>query len=683
MKKIYAFITGALMLGATVATQAQSPRTVLMEEFTGENCGPCAGFNPYLKRYMDLVSTDSFIHIAYQVPIPSAGPIYNAYKTDANARIGYYGINIAPSGKVDGATFLYSDYDATYPINAYNFLDTASVSSYNADPATTTPTSQTFNDRRAITSPCTISITHSYSAGYDSVFATAIIHTTQDFYSSAAGKLKFRMALIENQLSYGSAPGSNGETEFHQVVRKLLPSAAGTNMADTLLNGRVDTLKFALKIPTYVRERAQLRFVGWIQDDGNKGVKQAGISKLVATPGLLDFVAFSDSVQALLCSNGGSTPAYAQVTVKNTGTVALTSLTIQVKVDGSLVSTIPWTGNIASGSSTDVPVGPLSISGDGYHSVQTILTQPNGLSGYSYVLYDTTKSYPFLAGASAASPYAESFEDTSSFPPANQYTDAETPLASTWYPSFAFQSPSSNYYGAEATTHSIFYYFYSVDPGEIGNYYLQKVNLTSSPKARMTFWHAARAYGNTNQTTNDQVEVQASIDCGANWSTLWSKSGAALATVPAAMSNSSFKPTNAGQWKADTISLNSVAGNDNVWIRFRATSDYGDNAFIDQINIETLTTGINNIESVEMASVYPNPANDRTAIELGLTANTPVGIDLYNALGQHVSTVLNNTNLSQGLHKFEVSTSDLSAGIYTLEIKSDDNKISRKFVVAH
>jgi hypothetical protein len=62
-----------LTLGLVIAgitSVAQTPRLSLFEEFTGENCPPCAATNPGLNANIAANST-KVVAIKWQVPIPS------------------------------------------------------------------------------------------------------------------------------------------------------------------------------------------------------------------------------------------------------------------------------------------------------------------------------------------------------------------------------------------------------------------------------------------------------------------------------------------------------------------------------------------------------------------------------------------------------------------------------------
>ena len=62
-------LTTLMIAGMTAF--AQTPRLSLCEEFTGENCGPCAGTNPGLQTILNA-NAAKIIAIKWQVAIPSA-----------------------------------------------------------------------------------------------------------------------------------------------------------------------------------------------------------------------------------------------------------------------------------------------------------------------------------------------------------------------------------------------------------------------------------------------------------------------------------------------------------------------------------------------------------------------------------------------------------------------------------
>ena len=74
-----------------------------------------------------------------------------------------------------------------------------------------------------------------------------------------------------------------------------------------------------------------------------------------------------------------------------------------------------------------------------------------------------------------------------------------------------------------------------------------RLNFNNLFNAKLTFDVAHAAY---NTSYIDGLEVLVSNDCGATFTSVYSKSGIILATVPT--TNTYFTPT-AGQWRNDTI----------------------------------------------------------------------------------------------------------------------------------
>ncbi len=81
----------------------------------------------------------------------------------------------------------------------------------------------------------------------------------------------------------------------------------------------------------------------------------------------------------------------------------------------------------------------------------------------------------------------------------------------------------------------------------------------------------------------DSLEVLYSLNCGTTWTSLWKKGGTALGTATATGNN--FTPTSSSQWKTDSASLTSLNGQANVRFAFKNVNDYGNNIFLDNVNV--------------------------------------------------------------------------------------------------
>ena len=198
MKRIF---TSFLTLCIGFSAFSQSQRTVLIEEGSNASCGPCAAQNPAFKVLLDA-NTAKAVSLKYQWYFPGFDPMHNHNPAEANGRFEtYYGQNGVPTAMIDGTipSFGGNPYDGAPAGFTQGLIDT----------------------RHAVTSPFDIELTYSLTPETITVTATATCS------EATAGNFKLRIAVIEEQISFASAPGSNGETDFYNVMKKFLPNADG------------------------------------------------------------------------------------------------------------------------------------------------------------------------------------------------------------------------------------------------------------------------------------------------------------------------------------------------------------------------------------------------------------------------------------------------------------------------
>lgn len=241
-----------LLLGAsTQIVQAQTPRMNIMEEFTSAYCPPCAQTNPGLWKVM-LANTDKIFLIKYQHRIPRADAMYNQNKVDVDARATYYGVNSNPFGKANGAVMAPGQQAPNHA--AYM--------------------TQAFVNKLPTTSAFEIDMRVGMNKTQDSLTATIHIKCTEEF---AGGKMKLHSMLLENMF-FDKAPGTNGEKTFEHVMRKMYPSAKGTELPATWAVGQTETYVISGPIPDYVdKSKPDLKFAVFIQDDNGKAIEQAAL----------------------------------------------------------------------------------------------------------------------------------------------------------------------------------------------------------------------------------------------------------------------------------------------------------------------------------------------------------------------------------------------------------------------
>src|SRR5688572_4136091 len=224
MKKILTLIA---LSGMTLFSYAQSQRMVLLEEFSNASCGPCAAQNPALNALL-ANNTSKVISLKTQVWWPGFDPMYAQNTTEVSTRVTYYGVSGVPYALVNGTPI---PNDCGYYLGAPACLNQSEI-----DAAYGT------------TSPFNFTLSHTFSANYDSIFITAGVGASQ----AVSGSLKLHIALTEHQIDYPSAPGTNGEMVFHGVMRKMIPTDAGTTMTGTWAVSDSNTYTLAAAVPSYI-----------------------------------------------------------------------------------------------------------------------------------------------------------------------------------------------------------------------------------------------------------------------------------------------------------------------------------------------------------------------------------------------------------------------------------------------
>lgn len=77
---------------------------------------------------------------------------------------------------------------------------------------------------------------------------------------------------------------------------------------------------------------------------------------------------------------------------------------------------------------------------------------------------------------------------------------------------------------------------------------------------------------------------------------------------------------------------------------------------------------------------YPNPFNPSTKISFGLPERSNVVLKIFNALGQQVAELVNES-LEAGTYSYNFDAADLTSGIYIYSLQTDAGVISKKMTL--
>lgn len=701
MKKITLLMTGILL--SSLAAMAQAPRMQLFEEFSGENCGPCAQVNPYVHS-LSVANEDKMILLKYQVPIPSAGPLYTGTpaKPDVDIRDSYYNISSAPTGIQDGKI-------------------------YNGHPASFTQTM--INNRASVTSPVSIDLGHTLNPAKDTIIVTMTITALSDV--NGIDKLKARMAVVEDEMVFTTAPGSNGEKVFHHVVKKMLPNGTGLNVLSNTINFLTPVKNILATPPT--SPAANDRYIvntaatgAWTGEDGKiaqwdgtqwtftaattndvvklttgntyrqyNGTTWATFTKALMAGDQVTFVekwklaniydmaevsviAFvQDDTDKLVHQSAKTTPIPLPldaalpklvggdfmkcattfnpvVTVKNIGSVTMTSAYIIYKLDSNPADTLVITDTLATGESKDYTISNIGIA-PGTHTLTTRVDYPNGATDTRQK--NNSQSFKFyVVGSYTAAPHFNDFQ--ASVFPGPAVVNNVSANAYTWEKRNATKAGGFGQSNACAKIN-----FYSNNSGDVDELIVQPLDLSSFTTVGNLEFSIAHAQYTTAYV--DKLQVKVSVDCGQNWDIIYSKQGAALATV--APTTSAYTAT-AAQWRREIVDLVDYFGVSEVLMKFVATSGNGNNLYLDDVNVNNFALGTDKpgLEAEKTFSVYPNPAKDQVNVQLANNAKGSV-INLINMQGQLVKTL----EVSANTLSVSIPVTELAEGLYTYQVAEE------------
>ena len=91
-------------------------------------------------------------------------------------------------------------------------------------------------------------------------------------------------------------------------------------------------------------------------------------------------------------------------------------------------------------------------------------------------------------------------------------------------------------------------------------------------------------------------------------------------------------------------------------------------------------TGIEEVESISNAALFPNPTNDNATMFFDLTDDTNINLEVVNMMGQQVFVKSFGEMLS-GNHRVEIPASELNAGFYFVNLRTNDGVVSTKLQV--
>jgi len=615
MKKLFSLLEIVTVFMSLIQTTNAGDRMMLIEFFTSSTCGPCASNNPILTAYMNSADPDRISAIGFHMNWPSPGndPMYLHNTADNTTRRNYYGVNAIPAGFFDGYLSVPLPYSQA--------------------------TFQSFYDmRKDVLSPVSIIVRDSTYG--DSVLVRVSV-LCETFLANP--NVTLHMIVYEDEINYASPPGTNGERDFHWVMRKMLPSGSGTPLI--LTPGSSKELVFRYKKDP-VWNPNKIKNLVYIQAQ-NKEILNA--AKTLSNFSLWTSKSFFSVTQEQASSN-----------------------TFKVKIPyvaSGFNSPVTFTSEIQptnAGVSVSFPSGSTISNFPDSLSVQVNTTAAVAEGTYKVVLTGTSASgkvhkisVDLLVGVNYVT-----------IKPSN--------------PQLNIKVDNTSYLGAAQ-------FNWNVNSTHV----IQAISPQVSGNTRYVFTN----WSNSGDTTQTITVSSGTSEYTANYKTQFKLSTSAQPSgipVTIAVGNQFYDSSTVLTVSPNPLSLqyNGKTYYFNRWLGAGVGSYTGTNssfqvtmtnpinqfAYYDTINTSITKLGSEIPSKYDLYQNYPNPFNPSTNIKFDLVKNGFVKLEVFDITGKVVNTLVNG-KLEAGKYEFTMLASGMPSGVYFYKIEAGDFIQTRRMIL--
>jgi len=278
-----------------------------------------------------------------------------------------------------------------------------------------------------------------------------------------------------------------------------------------------------------------------------------------------------------------STTFTPEITVRNVGNNNITSATITLSINGTLIESKSATLNLIPGAYENVSFAAITRASGPVYSIEFNITQVNG--GADGRLTNNQQQRNFRTLVPGTLP---DFVNFSVFP--SNWTISNPDLRTTW--------TLTNANNGETGNRALFLdcYNYENASGEVDFFISPAYDFTGIETPSLSFDVAFAQYN----TQSDKLRVYVVTNCGpvTNGTIVYDKRGSNLSTAPP--TTSPFTPTGSSQWRREFISLAAFAGQPTVRIAFVGINDWGNNIYLDNVNVSG--SSFEDLELVDIVS---------------------------------------------------------------------------------
>jgi len=338
--------------------------------------------------------------------------------------------------------------------------------------------------------------------------------------------------------------------------------------------------------------------------------------------------------------------------VRNYGDNLVTSSEINLSINGILIETIIPVLDLIPLDSMEVNFSMVNLGQPGIYNFDISIVKTNGVEDVN--TQNNQKTVEVVVPESTVLPEFEAFDD---FPADWAIRNADQGIG--WALVIA---PTQN-----QNNSAIYLNYYDYEAlGERDLLITPLINLSNSTTPKLSFDVAYALFPGFEE---DGLIVAISTDCGNNFDqVIYSKFGSNLATTDDTFLE--YIPSSSVEWRREVISLTNFTSENEVLIAFIGQNGYGNNLYLDNINItdqEIIDIGITRVITPSLLSCNQTPDLVLEIENLGNTVINSYQVDIQLNGTTVFSQNITNAQILPGLRK-EVNFGQISVpeGVYTL-----------------
>ena len=192
------------------------------------------------------------------------------------------------------------------------------------------------------------------------------------------------------------------------------------------------------------------------------------------------------------------------------------------------------------------------------------------------------------------------------------------------------------------------------------------------------------SYASLSESYADTLRLKASFDCGLTYQILYERSGMDLAIL----SDQDFwTPLASEDWRQEYINLSSYAGEPEVRLAFEVVNAYGNNLYLDDIEVFTSSDNdpVSQLLSENSYRIFPNPYSPTTSLRsdgflklaINLRDREDVRIVILDSQGRLISDQIYPFTLNQ-TYQFDLQS--LPAGMYIFRVLGNSINTTQQLI---